>query len=102
MTSKRIAWLVALMVAVGWIRVTQQTALRLQAYALGHQQVQVHRVDTDTRWLHAQVVGLESPARLAKVMKDRHETFVAQTRAGAALASATSATAAGDTAARSE
>lgn len=78
MTFRRMACLIAVMVAVGWIRVTQQTALRLQAYALGHQHLQLHRVDTDTRWLKAQVVGLQSPARLAQTMKDQHRTFVPQ------------------------
>jgi len=78
MTTQRLAGLIALMVVVGWIRVTQQTALRLQAYALGQQRLQLHRVDTDTRWLKAQVVSLQSPARLAKTMQDRHRSFVAQ------------------------
>lgn len=78
MTFRRMACLIAVMVAVGWVRVTQQTALRLQAYALGHQRLHLHRVDTDTRWLKAQVVGLQSPARLAQTMKDQHRAFVPQ------------------------
>lgn len=86
MTFQRLAVLIAVMVAVGWIRVTQQTALRLQAYALGQQHLQLHRVETDTRWLKVQVVGLQSPARLAKTMKDQHKTFVAQKERAPVLA----------------
>lgn len=78
MTTQRLAFLIALMVLVGWIRVTQQTTLRLQAYALGQQHLRLHRVETDTRWLKAQVVDLQSPARLAKTMKDQHRSLVAQ------------------------
>ena len=86
MTFQRTAILIAVMVVAGWIRVTQQTALRLQGYALGHQHLELHRVDTDTRWLKAQVVGLQSPARLAKTMKDQHRTLVAQQSSAAVLA----------------
>lgn len=78
MTTQRLAFLIALMVVVGWIRVTQHTALRLQAYALGQQHLRLQRVETDTRWLKAQVVDLQSPARLAKTMKDQHRSLVAQ------------------------
>lgn len=88
MSFNRMAILVAVMVTVGWIRVTQQTALRLQAYALGSQDLQLHRVDTDTRWLKAQVVGLQSPARLAQTMKEKHKTFVAQKDHAVAIAKA--------------
>lgn len=86
MTTQRLAFLIALMVVAGWIRVTQQTALRLQAYALGRQRLQLHRVDADTRWLKAQVVGLQSPARLAETMKDQHRSFVAQKSSAPVLA----------------
>lgn len=86
MSFRRTAILIAVMVVAGWIRVTQQTSLRLQGYALGRQQLQLHRVDTDTRWLKAQVVGLQSPARLAKTMKDQHKTFVPQKSSAAVLA----------------
>ena len=85
-STRRIACLIAVMVAVGWIRVTQQTGLRLRAYALGHQQLQLDRVETDTRWLKAQVVGLESPARLTQTMSERHNTLVAQKTSAAVLA----------------
>ena len=86
MTTQRLALLIALMVAAGWIRVTQQTALRLQAYALGQQRLQLHRVETDMQWLKAQVVGLESPGRLAKTMKDQHRSLVAQQSGASTIA----------------
>lgn len=79
MSRRRIAWLIGIMVIVGAVRVHQQTALRLQAYALGRQYRQVRALEQEQLWLKAQVVGLQSPSRLAKTMKEQPRALVART-----------------------
>lgn len=66
------------LVLVGFARVSQQTAIRLQGYALGRQMSRRHALENDTMRLRAEVLGLDSPARLAKAMKDSRSTLVAQ------------------------
>lgn len=79
MSRRRMIALIGIMVAVGGMRVSQQTALRLKGYALGRQQHQVRALENESLWLKAQVVGLQSPVRLAGALKDRHRKLVART-----------------------
>ena len=79
MSRRRMIALIGIMVAVGGMRVSQQTALRLKGYALGRQQHQVRALEHEILWLKAQVVGLQSPVRLANVLTDRHRKLVART-----------------------
>lgn len=81
-------------VLVGFARVSQQTAIRLQGYALGRQAARLHALENDTMRLRADVLGLESPARLARLMQDSRQPLVAQVTLpavprGARLAQAT-------------
>ncbi len=64
---------------LGSIRVAQQTAIRLQGYALGRQTLRAHELENQHLWLRAEVMGLESPARLAKTLSDSKTKFVART-----------------------
>lgn len=70
--------LIGAMTLLGMLRVSQATALRVKAYAVGQQQRQLHRLENDTRWLHAQVMTLESPDRLVSVMTERNWNLVAR------------------------
>ena len=68
-----------LVALLGSARVAQQTAIRLQGYALGREMARAHEVENQSLWLRAEVMGLESPARLAKTLNDSKTTFVART-----------------------
>lgn len=73
-------WLAALavMTAIGMLMVAQQTAIRLQAYAVGRDLATLQRLQNDTLWMTTQVAKLQSPMRLAVVMQqDARATFVA-------------------------
>lgn len=69
--------LIGVMVVVGAAQVAQQTAIRLKAYELGHQDAAFHQVESETLWLKTRVVGLRSPARLAKAMTNERLKLVA-------------------------
>ena len=69
--------LIGLLMIVGLLQVTQQTAILLEGYALGHRVRQLHAQETQLSWLHAQVIGLSSPAHLAEVAQERKLTLVA-------------------------
>lgn len=79
MSRRRMIALIGIMVVAGGIRVNQQTALRLKGYALGRQQQRVRALEHESLWLKAQVVGLQSPARLANVLTGRPRKLVART-----------------------
>jgi len=73
-------WLASLglMTALGMLVVAQQTAIRLQAYAVGRHDARLQRLRNDAVWTTAQVAGLQSPLRLAAVMHhDARAKFVA-------------------------
>jgi hypothetical protein len=62
------------------LRVAQQTSIRLQAYALGRETARAHELENQHLWLRAEVMGLESPARLAQTLNRSKKTaFVART-----------------------
>lgn len=78
MTFTRQLAALGLMTAVGMLVVAQQTAIRLQAYAVGRQDAQLQRLQNDTLWTTTQMAGLQSPLRLATVMRqDARAKFVA-------------------------
>ena len=72
--------LIAVVVGVGWLQVSQRNALFLKGYAVGERLQRVHVQETDLSWLHAKVVGLTSPTRLAEVAQHRQLNFVAWSR----------------------
>jgi len=65
------------LVLVGFARVSQQTAIRLEGYALGRQMARLHALENDTMRLRADVMGLDSPARLVRLMEDSRPVLVA-------------------------
>ena len=77
MSFTRWVALIGIMVVVGSAQVAQQTAIRLQAYELGHRQVALHELENDTLWLKSKVIGLQSPARLVKSMQGERSKLVA-------------------------
>ena len=77
MTIPRWLLLIAVMVGVGAVQVSQHNALWLQGYAVGKQTQRIHALEGDVSWLNAQVIGLASPARLADVAQERHLNLVA-------------------------
>lgn len=66
-------WLlvVAVLMAVGWLRVIQQNGVILSGYAVGSLQHDVHVEETTVAWLDAQVQGLRSPTQLARARAER-------------------------------
>lgn len=64
---------------LGSLRVAQETAIRLQGYALGRDMARASELENQALWLRAEVVGLGSPARLAKTLNGSKTTFVART-----------------------
>ena len=77
MSFRRYAVLIGIMVVVGSAQVAQQTAIRLKAYALGQRQVALHHTQSDALWLKSSVIGLQSPARLARTMQGEGSKLVA-------------------------
>lgn len=77
MTIPRWLALIAIMVGLGSSQVAQHNALWLRGYAIGTQTQRLHAMEGDVTWLHAQVTGLASPARLADVAQERRLALVA-------------------------
>ena len=77
MPFRRWAVLIGGMVVVGSAQVAQQTAIRVKAYELGQRQLALHQTQSDTLWLRSRVIGLQSPARLAKAMQGEGSKLVA-------------------------
>ena len=69
--------LVAVVTGIGCLQVSQHTAIVLSGYAVGQRISRVHAQETDVSWLNASVVGLASPAHLARVAQDNHLQLVA-------------------------
>ena len=72
--------LIAIVVGLGCLQVAQRNAILLKGYAIGTRMGSLHAQETDLSWLNAQVVGLHSPAHLARVAQERRLTFVAWSR----------------------
>ena len=70
--------LVASLMGLGMVQVSQQTTIWLHAYRLGEQTRTLHDLENETFWLKAQVVGLESPVSLDRAMREKRMTFVAR------------------------
>ncbi|MBI2885524.1 MAG: hypothetical protein HYY15_05070 [Candidatus Omnitrophica bacterium] len=75
MTVKLRRWLFVLgiLVAVGMLRVAQQTAVWRAAYRVGADVQRLHALENETAWLHADVLSLHSPTRLAGMMRNRRD-----------------------------
>ena len=72
--------LIAMVVGLGCLQVAQRNAILLKGYVIGTRMDSLHAEETDLSWLNAQVVGLSSPAHLARVAQERRLTFVAWSR----------------------
>ena len=72
--------LTAVVVGLGCLQVAQRNAILLKGYAIGTRMSDLHAQETDLSWLSADVVGLSSPAHLARVAQERRLTFVAWSR----------------------
>ena len=72
--------LIAIVVGLGCLQVAQRNAILLKGYAVGARIGDLHAQETDLSWLNAHVVGLNSPAHLARVAQERRLTFVAWSR----------------------
>lgn len=70
--------LIAVMVGLGLLRVSQRNAVVLKGYAVGERLHRVHAKETDVTWLAAAVDGLASPTHLAQVAEDRRLKLVAR------------------------
>ncbi len=70
--------LIAVMVGIGFLRVSQRNALILKGYAVGERLQRVHAKETDVTWLTVQVDGLASPTHLAQVAEERRLKLVAR------------------------
>lgn len=73
------AWLglIGTMTLIGVARVAQETAIYLKSYEVGARVAKIHELTGQTRWLQAQVMGLQAPDHLAHVMKNRKLELVA-------------------------
>lgn len=69
--------LIGAVVALGCLKVSQRNAIFLRGYAVGERLGRVHTQETDVSWLNAQVIGLASPGRLARVAQERRLKLVA-------------------------
>ena len=78
MRLSRWVTLIAILVGLGCLQVSQRNAIFLKGYALGERTDHMHTQETDLSWLHASVVGLKSPTHLARVAGDRGLKFEAR------------------------
>ncbi len=69
--------LIAVLVGLGCLKVSQRNAIFLQAYAIGDRLSRIHTQETDVSWLNTRVVGLSSPTHLADVAQERRLNLVA-------------------------
>ncbi len=72
-------WMLAIgvLVGLGCLQVAQRNAVYLKGYAVGKRMQRVHEIERDVAWLKADVIGLESPSRLARVAEERRLKLVA-------------------------
>ncbi|HAM39964.1 MAG TPA: hypothetical protein DDX89_08250 [Candidatus Omnitrophica bacterium] len=79
------AILLGLLGVTGFVKVAAATMVWRSAYAAGRQAVQIHSVENDTQWLQTDVVALQAPRHLAKVMANERSPFTARVELPAAL-----------------
>ena len=77
MPLSRWMMLIALVVAMGYLKVSQQNAIFLSGYAVGERTASVHAKTTDVSWLDVQVTEMASPTHLARIARDRGLNLVA-------------------------
>lgn len=76
----RVSWwllLVTVMVSLGALQVAARTAVILKSYAVGDRVERLHDMERDLCWAGAQVAGMASPVRLARVAEERGLKLVA-------------------------
>jgi hypothetical protein len=69
--------LIGVVVGIGFAQVAQRNAVYLNSYRLGERLRQQHAQETEIGWLRAQVIGLTSPAGLARAADTRQLKLVA-------------------------
>ena len=72
MTLQRWFLLIGLCVACGLGQVTWRHTLLAKQYDVGGRMKQLERRQTELAWLTSEVVGLESPVRLAQIAQARN------------------------------
>lgn len=77
MTLTRWFALIGVLTVLGLAKVSQQTAIWLNAYALGKQANALHQLENSTQWLHTEVAALQSPTHLVKEVAAQHLQLVA-------------------------
>ena len=77
MRLSRWLMLIAVVVGLGCLQVTQRNAMFLNGYAVGERLESLHTQETDVSWLRARVVGLRAPRRLAQIAQERQLKLVA-------------------------
>ena len=77
MTWGRWLLLIAMLVGIGFLSVSQHNALMLRGYAIGERMHRVQVQETELAWLDARVDGLASPAHLAQLARARQLELVA-------------------------
>ena len=69
--------LLAVLVGLGCLQVSQRNAIVLKGYALGERMQRIQTRTTDVAWLNANVIGLTSPTTLAELAQERKLKLVA-------------------------
>ncbi len=77
MSLSRWLLLIAVVMGIGCLQVTQHNALFMTGYAVGERTRAVHKEEAQLAWLQADVNGLASPSPLARVAQERQLKLVA-------------------------
>ena len=77
MSLKRWMVLVGCVAVVGLTRVALQTAVWLKSYEVGRRTLRVHALENAAQWKGAELIGAQSPRRLARVATERKLDLVA-------------------------
>ena len=77
MRLSRWLMLIASVVGLGCLQVTQHNAVFLKGYAVGERLEQLHVQERDVSWLRARMVGLRAPQHLARIAQERQLKLVA-------------------------
>ena len=77
MSLSRWMMLIAAMVGLGCLKISQRNAIILSGYGLGERMARAHAKETEISWMGTQVAWLASPAHLAEVAQDRRLKLVA-------------------------
>lgn len=72
------AALLGLVLAIGLAKVTLATMMRQSAYAAGARAGTIHELENETQWLETEVVALQAPRHLVRVMAGARTPFRAR------------------------